>query len=320
MSKSEFTLFGQTLAVTIFVFFVDIYLSPDYTTYRLNWETTNGLDFSEVLWSVLNLCSRIIFSDFNYYLFVISLLIVYYKFKYLKNLVGSDLIFIFYISSFLLLHEAIQIRLAFGMIFVLRSMKYWIEEKNVKSFIFLIVASLIHLSLIFFIVVHFFRVVIKSKFTMLFCLLLIVLSYKFFSDIDYLQFLIDLISEGGEGWNLKLANYLYEFFEIGKIKGLPLQLYYVLLVYLISVFVNYNERDSKLNEIVRVSLLFIIPVLMIPNDTIISRFTELCFYFLPIIQFQIVRKLNRLKLWSISFVLVAFFVIVNFRVFSNQLL
>ena len=320
MSKIKFKYLTIIFAITIRVCAININLSPDYDLYRSRWNDLDTLDYSEFLWSILNLFSKNIFSDYNGFLLCISFITIYFKFKYLKDLVQSNVILIFYASSFLILHESIQIRLAFGLIFVLKSIKYSIDEKKYKSWLFLILASLIHLSLLFFIIVKLLLIIIKNKTALIISVLSVIYFIEFITDQNNIQLVIEIFLEVGKEWSVKLAKYLYGFLELGSIKPPPLQLYYVGLIYLLNLILNFTKKNNKLNEITLVSLILILPVLMIPNDTITSRLIELCFYFLPFIQYRIFKEIYNLKLTPISYTLLFLFSILNFKIFSNQLI
>ncbi len=319
MSPNKLKLLLNTLALTILVYSINIYFSPDFSTYHSNWQYFTSLDYSELLWSVLTLLSKFLFSNYYIYLFLLSFIVLYYKLKYLKLLTKSDLVIIFYISSFLFLHEAIQIRLALGLIFVLKSFKLRFDGRIYKSFVYLTIASLIHLSLLFYFVVLILRLVTNNKFALFLLFSLIAIFYSFISYLDNIELLMGYISEGGEDWSLKLANYLYEFLEIGTVKTPPLQLYYVSIVYFTNLVFNFKDKNEKLNELSNFSLILAFPLLLIPNDTMTSRFLELCFYFLPIVQFQIVSKLTKLRLSVVSFSVSLIFILLNLKIFTNQL-
>ena len=320
MSKDKFKFIATIFVLTIVVFSININLSPDYYLYRSNWNNLDSIDYSEFSWSILNLFSKNIFSDYNGFLFCISFITIYFKFKYLKDLVQSNVILIFYASSFLILHESIQIRLAFGLIFVLKSIKDSIDGKNYKSWLFLILASSIHLSLLFFIIVKLLLIIIKNKTVLIITVLSVIYFIDFILQQNNIELMIKFFSEIGEKWSEKLSKYLYEFLELGIVKTPPLQIYYVGLIYLLNSILNFKKKINKLNELTLVSFILIIPILMIPNDTITSRFIELCFYFLPFIQFKIFKEIYDQKLTPISLALLFLFFTLNFKIFTNQLI
>lgn len=322
VSKDKLKFLLVVFIVTIIVFNINIYLSPDYEVYKSNWNNLESLDYSEFLWSLLHLISKkIIFgNNYNFFLFFISLLIIYFKFKFLKDLVNSNLILIFYSSSFLVLHESIQIRLAFGILFVLKSIISSKENKGFKSWFFLCLASLVHLSLIFFIIVKLIGNIVKNKVFFLFTILCIVFIFRFISSQENLLLLIEFFSQIGEEWSLKLSKYLYDFLELSSVKSLPLQIYYVGLTYLIYLVFNFNKKFDLINELILISFILIIPVLMIPSDTITSRLIELCFYFLPFIQYYIVKEFFKQRHITLSLTILFILFILNLKMFTNQLL
>ena len=320
MSKNKLVFIGFTIITTLLVCLINVQCSPDYELYRFIWNSLDCLDYSEVLWSLLNILSKFFFFDYNLFLFFISLFTVYFKFKYLKDLVKSNVVLIFYSSSFLILHESIQIRLAFGLVFVLKSILYSLENKQNKCWIFLTLASLIHLSLVFFVIVKLLSVVLKNRLLQVLFLVFCVFLFEFISQKEYIILMIDFLSEFKVDWSQKLSKYLYEFLELESLKSFPLQLYFVGFVYLFDLILNFQKRNTELNQTMLLSFVWIIPVLMIPNDTISSRLIELCFFFLPIVQFKIFKELRNQKYKRLSYALLFLFFILNIKIFTNQLI
>ena len=320
MSKDKFQFIAIVFILTILVWEININLSPDYDVYRSKWNSLDSLEYGELLWSALNLICKNIFFEYNVFLFFISFVTIYFKFKYLKDLVKSNIILIFYASSFLILHESIQIRLAFGLIFVLKSIKYSLDNKQSKSWLFLILASSIHLSLLFFIIVKLLLIIINNKTVLIISVLSVFYFIDFISQQNNIESMIEFLSEIGEEWSVKLSKYLFEFLELESIKKFPLQIYYVGLIYILNSFLNFKKNHNGLSQITLVAFLLTIPVLMIPNDTITSRLIELCFYFLPLIQFNIFKEFNYQKITPLDYILLFMFCILNLRIFTNQLI
>tara|TARA_B100000787_G_scaffold170089_1_gene163931 strand:+ start:2975 stop:3937 length:963 start_codon:yes stop_codon:yes gene_type:complete len=320
MSKDKLKYLVTIFVLTIIVCAININLSPDYDLYKFNWSYIDSLDYSEFLWSLVNLLSKYIFFDYNLFLFCITFITVYFKFKYLKDLGQSSVLIILYASSFLILHECIQIRLAFGLIFVLKSIKYSIDKKNFRSWLFLILGSLVHVSLIFFLIAKLISIIIKNKILLALILISIIYFFDFIAQPDNIQLMMNSLSQFEGDWKEKIIKYLYEFTKIDNIKSPPLQLYYVVFIYLFNGVLNFNRKNNPLKELSLVCIVLLLPVLMIPNDTILSRLSELCFYFLPIIQFNILKVFDDKKITIIRYALLFSFLIFNFKIFTNQLI
>ena len=255
LSKDKLRFLFVVFIITIVVFNVNVSFSPDFDVYYANWNNLESIDYSEFLWSLLHLLSKKILFGKNYklFLFCISFIIIYYKLTYLKDLVNSNLILIFYSSSFLILHESIQIRLSFGLLFVLKSIKMSKENNGLKSWWFLFLASLVHLSLIFFVIVKLIGILAKNKIIFLFTIAGLFIFFRVVSSQDNIILLIDHFSQIGEEWSLKLSKYLYDILELASVKPLPLQIYYVGITYLFYLFLNFKKKLDTLNELILIS-------------------------------------------------------------------
>jgi hypothetical protein len=203
---------------------------------------------------------------------------------------------------------------------VLKSIKYSQENKVNKSWLFLCIAALVHLSLVFFILIKLIGNLVKHKILFVLIITILFLLFQYVSSQENILFLIDFLSEIGEEWSFKLSKYLYDILELADVKALPLQIYYVGFSYLLYLYLNFKKDIDIINELMLISFILIIPVLMIPSDTITSRLIELCFYFLPLIQFTIYKDIHRQKYVRLSLTMLIIFIIINIKMFTKQLL
>lgn len=307
----------------LFAFVINSDFNADYINYLNKFLNISSDNFSlysmEVGFQFLSIFVKKIGFSFEVYMYLLISISLSLKLYYVRKFIGTKVVLflLFYSSSFLLLHELIQIRLAVA-IALLYAIFYYIikESEKIKTVLLAIVAISIHVSIVLFV-----ASLLIFKYPKIFIFLAgcaIVLTLQ-------LDFALDsaIYFESGS----KINGYLYEL-NTGamKLKYFPFQMLYLLLIYILSIVARLVQKQHNVeSEILRYTeKLFLISViaywLTAISPVVAFRLLELINSFLPLSQTIIIFILLKKKFIKSSIALIVMFTVLNLIIFARGIL
>lgn len=307
MNKKKFHININFLIFSILAFFgalLSYYLSPDTKSYRIIFENATIEGFIDPLFQLYIFFLNSLYSNFLIFLFITIYFIIILKNFTFKKLSGIS-INVFYLTTFFILHDLIQIRFALGVSFYLLGV-YLIhnQQKRAGGILLLIISFLTHFSTITLLIPHFI-LILKLKKSITYLLGLIPIIIILFSNA-LLVYFEHLMSS-------KLISYVYQIGYNGLSWGIAKQHLYVIILTLILLLVYRGDKKKFIILMTILGLSFSIPIGNYP--VISSRLFEIFIFILPLTQTLTYRELLRnRKIFGLLYALIV--LPMNFYLFA----
>lgn len=288
----------------------------DYSNYLRIFSNTN--ENIEPFYQLLRIINLRLFNGSLVPVFLVStILSLYLKFRYILN--HSDyyhLSIVFYILSFFLLHEYTQIRVSVSI-----GVLFWaiedIKNKNKKKYFLKVVLALcFHYSSIIMIPLYFYC---QNRFKFIYILypwLLILLNITVLRNVNFTEFLINIISNisGTMGSLLK-----YKIGPTGtRLNVFNIYYFSLLLIITLIVFIKnkkFNEKNIVLIKITSFSLVIFLIFLNFNLPVLVFRLSE---FVAPVTAVLFVNILSLVKQKYLVLFLLFIFFVLQFYLFSTR--
>ncbi|UAL42640.1 EpsG family protein [Shewanella inventionis] len=263
---------------TIFGVFKPINLLPDMGTYQDYFNNVKTgvnvlVEYSFILVSKLVLS----FSDsFRWVIFLYVFISLYVKFNCFIMFKKKNAIFLMYISSLLILHEFIQIRIALAISLLFLSSILYVKGYSWRAFFLFLFSILIHTSSIVFVFIFYVSIILEARRRFVFILIPFVFVFS--------NFFLDILSFS----NFILPDYIYDklilYINVSQHMNQSMNIFSVrmMVLYILMVLILYKLIYlSKLDFVYFfcVSLLVILSIGFKSIPDIAFRLVDIAIFF-----------------------------------------
>ncbi|MEG0844251.1 MAG: EpsG family protein [Romboutsia sp.] len=270
----------------------------------------------EVGYRLLNLIIHMFSSDYKYLFLVMSLLTIFFIGKYIDyNTDNKFIALLAYVCIFYYIRDLSQIRAALGYAMAIYSVKYLMEGKTKVFFMYTILATSIHSSSIFMILVYPLRK-LKLKKSHLYIILLISMLL---TNVDWMKSSLDLFSKFADNDYVRSFMIYTNYYDS---RGLDSKFLLYILISFIGIYIKDNPNiKSEIYEINIYILVFgiFIAGLFNGSEVISIRLSELYITSMIIIISKFKNIVNDRYLEVIMHISICLFLIVYNIAFINSL-